>query len=267
MRTTLAFASPVCLVSFALCARRLLTTSIPSSSSTSTSFSLNSCGWGSLALFAAAKFPESRYVAVSNSRTQKQFIDARAKELGILNLTVVTADAAEFVPEENAFDRCVSVEMFEHMKNYATLLSRIGSALRPGGKLFVHIFVHRSMPYHFESSGGPTDWMARHFFSGGTMPSADLLPRFCDQNLSLVRQWAVSGVHYSRTLEDWLVRHDRARSQILPLFEETYGSMKEAKRWFARWRIFYLSCSELFKYKGGDTWFVAHYLFEKKKKE
>ena len=227
----------------------------------------NSCGWGSLALFASAKFPNSRYVAVSNSRTQKQFIDARAAELGISNLEVVTADAAEFVPEAGAFDRCVSVEMFEHMKNYAELLSRIGAALRPGGKLFVHIFVHRSMPYHFESSGGPTDWMARHFFSGGTMPSADLLPRFCDQNLSLARQWAVSGVHYSRTLEDWLVRHDRARAQILPLFEETYGSEREARRWFARWRIFYLSCSELFKYKGGDTWFVAHYLFEKKKKE
>lgn len=226
---------------------------------------LLSCGWGSLALFAAAKFPNAKYTAVSNSKTQKLSIDSRAKELGISNLTIITADAAEFVPPANSFDRCVSVEMFEHMKNYGVLLSRISNSLRPGGKLFVHIFVHKSMPYHFESSGGPTDWMARHFFSGGTMPSADLLPRFCDQNLSLERQWAVSGMHYSRTLEDWLVRHDKARSEILPLFEETYGNRKEAKRWFARWRIFYLSCSELFKYKGGDTWYVAHYLFEKKK--
>ena len=222
------------------------------------------CGWGSLCLFIAARHPASRVTAVSNSRTQRAFIEEAALSRGLTNLTVLTRDAAEWVPPAGVFDRVVSVECLEHMKNYRTLFTRLGAALRPGGSLFIHVFVHDTMPYHFEPAG-PTDWMARHFFSGGTMPAFHLLPRFAggETGLSLARQWAVSGVQYSRTLEAWLVRHDARRGEVLAAMADAYGPGAPARRWNQRWRLFYMACSELFAYRGGDTWYVGHYRFDK----
>jgi cyclopropane-fatty-acyl-phospholipid synthase len=222
------------------------------------------CGWGSLCLFIAAAYPASRVTAVSNSRTQRAFIEEQAAARGFKNLAVLTRDAADWVPPPALFDRILSVECLEHMKNYGVLLTRLGAALRPGGALFIHVFVHDTMPYHFEPAG-PTDWMARHFFAGGTMPAFHLLPRFGggETGLTLTRQWAVSGVQYSRTLEAWLVRHDAARERVMAAMADAYGPGAPARRWNQRWRLFYLACSELFAYKGGDTWYVGHYRFDK----
>lgn len=218
------------------------------------------CGWGSLSLYMAAKYPNSSITAVSNSRTQKEHIDGQAKVRGITNLTVITADMVEF-QAPGTYDRVVSVEMFEHMKNYQELMRRVSTWLKPGGKLFVHIFVHRGLPYHYEVQG-EDDWITKYFFEGGTMPSNDLLLYFQD-NLAIEQQWYVNGSHYSRTLEDWLVRHDKAKKAIMPLFEKTYGK-DQALKWFVYWRLFYLACSELFNYGGGDEWGVGHYRFVKK---
>jgi cyclopropane-fatty-acyl-phospholipid synthase len=219
------------------------------------------CGWGSLTLWMAEHYPESMITAVSNSRTQREFILNRAEEQGLTNVEVVTADMNTFKPEEQ-YDRVVSVEMFEHMKNYHRLLENIGNWLRPEGKLFVHIFTNRHYAYHFQDSEAPSDWMANTFFTGGTMPSDDLLLRFQD-DLRIQRHWRVNGVHYSRTLEAWLQLQDQREREILPIFEETYGSPEAAKLWIQRWRIFYISCSELFRYRGGWEWMVSHYLFRK----
>jgi len=221
------------------------------------------CGWGSWSLYMAAKYPESKITAVSNSKTQKEYIDGQTAARGLTNLTVITDNVVYFTPPEpGSYDRVVSVEMFEHMKNYKVLMSRIASWLKPRGKLFVHIFVHRlGLPYHYEVNG-EDDWMTKYFFAGGTMPSMDLLLNF-QEDLALSRKYYVNGVHYSRTLEDWLVRHDAAKSHIMPLFRQTYGE-DQALKWFVYWRLFYLACSELFAYQGGERWGVGHYLFEKK---
>ncbi|GBF89484.1 cyclopropane-fatty-acyl-phospholipid synthase [Raphidocelis subcapitata] len=217
------------------------------------------CGWGSFCLFAARAFPRSRVTAVSNSRTQREYIMRRAREAGVTNLQVITADMVEF-QAPGQYDRIVSIEMFEHMKNYQELLRRCAGWLRPGGQLFVHIFCHRSTPYHFEVKS-EDDWMARYFFSGGTMPSHDLL-LFFQQNLNISAMWWVNGVNYSRTLEAWLRSHDRARRELLPLFERTYGRGQGLK-WYVYWRLFYLACSELFGFNGGEEWGVGLYLFTK----
>ncbi|KAL4531491.1 hypothetical protein Ndes2526B_g04396 [Nannochloris sp. 'desiccata'] len=223
------------------------------------------CGWGSWSLYMAENFPGSTITAVSNSRTQKQYIDAQAKKIGLKNLTVITANVVEFKPPRAGnYDRVVSVEMFEHMKNYGELMKRISSWLRPGGKLFVHIFVHRiGLPYHYEVNG-PDDWMTKYFFSGGTMPSMNLLLHF-QEDLAVQKQWYVNGTHYSKTLEAWLEKHDKEKKLIMPLFEETYGK-DQALKWFVYWRLFYLACSELFKYEHGERWGVGHYLFVKNKR-
>lgn len=226
------------------------------------------CGWGSLTLFMAAAFPGASVVAVSNSRTQRQHIERAARERGLGNVTVVTADITGFEPPHGdaAYDRCVSVEMLEHCKNYEVIFSRVARWLKPRGRFFAHVFAHRDFPYHFESRDA-SDWMARHFFSGGTMPSLDLFLYFQEPaGLRLADCWWVDGRHYSRTLEAWLVRHDRARAAVLAIFAETYGP-REALRWFVMWRLFYLACSELFAYGGGDEWGVAHYAFEKPEAE
>ena len=222
------------------------------------------CGWGSLCLYVAARYPASRVTAVSNSRTQRAYIEETATARGLTNLTVLTRDAAEWVPPPAAFDRVVSVECLEHLKNYGVALARLGGALRPGGSLFVHVFVHDTMGYHF-TPAGPTDWMARHFFSGGTMPAFHLLPRFAggDTGLTLARQWAVNGTQYARTLEAWLVRHDAKAAGVGAAMEEAYGAGAPARKWNVRWRLFYLACAELFAYRGGDTWYVAHYRFDR----
>ncbi|MEM7480214.1 MAG: cyclopropane-fatty-acyl-phospholipid synthase family protein [Acidobacteriota bacterium] len=221
------------------------------------------CGWGSLSLFMADRFPRARVLAVSNSASQKEFIDGEAQARGLGNLTVQTADMNEFDPHalapDRTFDRVVSVEMFEHMRNYAELFARIGRWTRADAKVFVHVFCHRHFAYPFIDSGRPGDWMARHFFTGGLMPSADLLPRF-DATWRLEQRWLMDGTHYQKTSEAWLARMDLRRNFILPLLEEIYGP-GEGTRWWVRWRVFFMACAELFGYGGGEEWLVAHYRF------
>lgn len=222
------------------------------------------CGWGSLCLYMAQAYPNSNITAVSNSKTQREYIMSQAKARGLGNLTVITANVVHFTPPESAggYDRVVSIEMFEHMKNYEELMRRISSWLRPNGKLFVHIFVHRlGLPYHYEVHG-EDDWMTKYFFAGGTMPSMDLLLRF-QSDLICTHTWYLNGENYSKTLEAWLSKHDAAKREILPLFKETYGE-DQALKWFVYWRLFYLACSELFAYEKGERWGVGHYLFLKR---
>lgn len=218
------------------------------------------CGWGSVTLFVAKKFPKIRVFSLSNSSTQREFIESRAKEEGLKNVTVFTGDVAVFQSDEfkNKFDRIISIEMFEHMKNYEKLMAKVSDWLSPTGKIFIHIFTHKKFAYHFQKG-----WMARTFFTGGTMPSQDLLLNFQDR-LVLEDQWAVNGVHYSKTLEAWLKLFDEKYvSEIKPIFEATYGT-EQAGRWYAGWRMFFIVCSETFAYNNGNEWFVSHYLFAKK---
>lgn len=217
------------------------------------------CGWGSLSLWMANAYPQSQIVAVSNSRTQKAFIDEEAARLGLKNLEVRTADMVHFDAGKR-FDRVVSVEMFEHMRNYGELLRRISGWLEPGGSLFVHIFTHKSFAYPFES-GEADDWMAHHFFSGGQMPSESLLLEF-QQHLRHRELWRIPGHHYARTCEDWLNNMDAHQAEIQNLFRRCYGEGEETK-WIIRWRVFFMACAELFAYHGGTHWGVTHYRFEK----
>jgi cyclopropane-fatty-acyl-phospholipid synthase len=219
------------------------------------------CGWGSLTLFMAARFPNAKITGVSNSRTQREWILARAAERGLANVEIVTCDANVLqFPAGTQFDRVVSVEMFEHMRNYATLMQRIASWLAPAGTLFVHIFTHREYAYPFEVRD-ESDWMAKYFFTGGIMPSDDLLTYFQDE-LKLREHWHVDGRHYQRTAEDWLVNMDRNRARVMPLLAQTYGP-ENATRWWVYWRVFFMACAELWGYRGGREWLVSHYLFEK----
>jgi len=219
------------------------------------------CGWGSLSLFLAEHFPGASITAVSNSSTQKEFIDKEASRRGLTNLTVITADMNQFEPQGPLFDRVVSVEMFEHMRNWPALLKRIASWTAPGGSLFVHVFSHKSFAYPFEIQGA-SDWMAKHFFTGGIMPSDDLMLQFDDHWLPS-KHWALTGDHYQRTAEAWLANLDRNRSAVLEQFARTYGS-EEAARWLMRWRVFFMACAELFGYHHGTEWMVSHYLLEKR---
>ena len=217
------------------------------------------CGWGSLSLYMAAKFPKSTFKVVSNSRTQKMFIDLKAEERDINNLTVITADMNTFRIDET-FDRIVSVEMFEHMRNYQLLMQKVASFLKPEGKVFIHIFTHREYAYLFEVKDD-TDWMSKYFFTGGIMPSDDLLFYFND-HLMVENHWQVSGAHYAKTSEAWLKNMDAHKAEIIPLFESTYGK-DQAIKWWVYWRIFYMACAELWNYNDGNEWMVSHYLFHK----
>ena len=216
------------------------------------------CGWGSLSLWMAEHYPQSHITGVSNSKDQRAFILARAAAKGFGNLEIITADMNDFKPPAT-YDRVVSVEMFEHMRNHRELMTRIASWLRPGGALFVHIFTHRDFTYPFEVRDD-SDWMAKHFFTGGIMPADGYLLRF-QEHLRLEDHWRVSGTHYQATAEAWLQNQDAHRSEILALFQQSYGPNA---RWrFALWRIFFMACAELWGFRGGSEWFVSHYRFRK----
>jgi len=226
------------------------------------------CGWGSLTLQMAQRFPRARILAVSNSASQRAFIERRAGELGVSNLSVVTADVSQVrLADLGIFDRVVSVEMFEHMRNYGRLLARIAEALTDDGRLFVHIFSHARFAYPYEVKDS-SDWMARYFFTGGTMPSADLFSHFPD-DLVVEAQWAVNGQHYARTAEAWLRAMDEQRPAIDAILQEVYGDPSHAndaatiRRWRTRWRVFFMACAELFGYRDGTEWMVSHYRLRK----
>lgn len=217
------------------------------------------CGWGSLTCYMASKLPNSKITAVSNSKDQKEHILNRCKNQGLDNIEVITADMNDF-ETESKYDRVVSIEMFEHMRNYKKLLSKISSWLNDDGKLFIHIFTHQSVVYPFENQG-EADWMAREFFSGGMMPSHDLLLHFQD-DLIIDDVWSMSGTHYEKTSLAWVNKMDANKDSIMKIFLKTYGD--DAKLWFQRWRIFFMSCEKLFGYNNGSEWGVSHYRFSKR---
>ncbi len=216
------------------------------------------CGWGSLTLWMAQQFPDCNITAVSNSAPQRRFITELATQRGLTNVEVITCDLNTFDPPRK-YDRVVSVEMFEHMRNYQELLHRIASWLTVDGKLFVHIFCHAQYAYPYESQR-QDDWMSRYFFSGGMMPSDDLLFRF-QEDLSVSNHWRWQGGHYQKTSEAWLQNFDRNQKDIHGLFVRVYGH-SQANIWVARWRMFFLACAELFGYRQGQEWWVSHYLLE-----
>lgn len=211
------------------------------------------CGWGSFCLYAAERFPGSSFTAVSHSRTQKEWIDAEARRRGLSNLETVTADAADYAPERR-YDRIVSVEMLEHVRNHARLLERMAGWLADDGKLFIHVFAHRELAYLYDETD-PDDWIAKHFFTGGIMPSAAWWDRHQD-HFRVEERWVVSGVHYARTCRAWLERTDRSRGLSLEALRPAYG--RDAAIWLRRWRVFFMACEELFAYGGGDEWLVSH---------
>lgn len=211
------------------------------------------CGWGSLALWLAERDRATHITAVSHSATQRAYIEGEAARRGLANVRVVTQDVSAFQPQ-GRFDRVVSVEMFEHLRNWEQMLGRIAGWLEPQGAVFLHVFAHRRWAYPFEDQG-PSDWMARHFFTGGHMPSVDLLLQF-QRDLEVSERWEVAGTHYARTAEAWLANMDRHRPAVQALFRQVYGS--EACRFWNYWRAFFMACAELWGWAGGNEWLVAH---------
>lgn len=218
------------------------------------------CGWGSLSLFLAAKYPNSKITSVSNSASQKLFIESKAKERGINNLTIITRDMNSFNPEAS-FDRIVSIEMFEHMRNWDVLFKKVGDWLNPNGKFFLHIFTHRSYAYPYVDKDA-SDWMARYFFSGGMMPSDDL-PLYFQEKIQLEQHWMLDGTHYEKTARAWLDKLDANKTAVISIFNKVYGQ-GEGSRWYHRWRLFYMACEMLFGYAKGSEWGVSHYRFAKR---
>ena len=217
------------------------------------------CGWGSLTLWMAAHYPNSKITAVSNSNSQRMHIESIAAQNNYKNITVITCDMNDFDIDANSFDRVVSVEMFEHMRNWAELYKRVARWLKPGGYFFKHIFVHQTATYAFEDNDA-SDWMSRHFFTGGMMPSDDL-PLAFQNDLNYVQRWRWDGTHYQKTAEAWLQNMDNHKKDLMPLFHAVYGE-DQAQTWWSRWRLFFMACAELFGYENGQQWWVSHYLFE-----
>jgi cyclopropane-fatty-acyl-phospholipid synthase len=213
------------------------------------------CGWGSLTLWMARRFPNSSILAVSNANSQREFILAEAKRQGFSHVDVVTQDLNHFQTDKG-FDRIVSVECFEHLRNYEEMFARMARWLTPTGRCFLHVFCHRQFVYPFE--GGSQDWMGEYFFQSGLMPSADLFYHFHD-DLRVEESWVVNGKHYERTLNAWLANFDRHWSEIEVILTPVYPPA-ELSRWMQRWRMFFMACAELFGYAGGNEWFVSHYL-------
>lgn len=217
------------------------------------------CGWGSFSLWAAEQYPGGSVTAVSNSNPQREFIEREALSRGLTNLRVITADMNHFHCKEK-FDRVVSIEMFEHMRNYRALFARIANWLHDDGCFFMHIFCHRDAAYEYLDAG-PADWMSRHFFSGGIMPSDDLPFRF-HEHLSVTEKWHWSGVEYHKTAQAWLGKMDAGKADIMQIFDRVYGT-HASRRWYMRWRMFFLAVSEMFAYDRGEQWRVGHYILEK----
>jgi cyclopropane-fatty-acyl-phospholipid synthase len=217
------------------------------------------CGWGSLSLFMAARYPSSRITSISNSSLQREHIKAEAASRGLTNLQVITADINDFTPDET-FDRIVTVEMLEHVRNYHSLFARIATWLKQDGRLFVHIFRHKTYPYRFETKGAG-NWMGRHFFTGGLMPSHDLFS-LAQDSLSIEESWLVNGTNYEKTANAWLSNLDARRDEALQILASHYGE-KHAQVWLQRWRIFFMSCAELFGMTDGNEWGVSHYRFKR----
>lgn len=218
------------------------------------------CGWGSLTLWMAQRYPQARITGVSNSNGQREHIMARCRALGLANVEILTRDVNALELPEAEFDRAVSVEMFEHVRNYHTLMGRIGRWLKPGGKLFVHIFCHRHLMYPFEVEG-EDNWMGRYFFTGGLMPAADTLLHF-QEALRIEQRWLLPGTHYRKTADHWLANQDANAAEVRQVLTPVYGAQTD--RWIQRWRIFWMACAELFGYRDGNEWQVAHYLFERR---
>jgi len=218
------------------------------------------CGWGSVSLWFAEHFPEATVRGISNSNSQREWIMAEAKKRGLGNLKIYTGNIVEWSPpeEEEPFDVVISIEMLEHMKNYEKLFKKVASWIKPGGVFFTHIFTHRLYAYHYETNN-EADWMTKYFFSGGTMPSHDLLFYF-QQAMQLEKHWHVNGAHYGLTSEAWLQNMDKHEAELLPILGDIYGKGEEL-RWFSRWRGFFLACAECFFWDGGNEWFVSHYRF------
>ena len=217
------------------------------------------CGWGSLSLFLAQKYPKSEITGVSNSSSQKIFIDSVASERNISNLNIITRDINDFRAEEK-YDRILSIEMFEHTKNTKKLMNLINDWLNPNGLFFMHVFAHKENPYYFDRDQ-KNAWMAKYFFTGGMMPNHNLF-KDLKSNLEYQKSWILSGEHYERTSNAWLDKMDQNKSKILSLFERSNGS-SVAKRKFHFWRLFYIACAEIFGYDNGNEWVVSHHLFKK----
>ena len=217
------------------------------------------CGWGSLTIWMAQHYPSSQITAVSNSHSQKEFILNRAEKLGLTNIQVITCDMNDFNTTEK-FDRVVSVEMFEHMRNWEQLYKQVSTWLNEDGKFFKHVFSHRQVPYSFEVKDS-SDWMSEYFFTGGMMPSDDL-PLYFQHDLKINRSWTWDGSHYAKTSNAWLERMDKNKQVLMPIFKDTYGD-EQASIWWMRWRLFFMACAELFDYENGQQWHVMHYLFNK----
>lgn len=218
------------------------------------------CGWGSFSLWMAQKNPSVRITSVSNSATQKQYIEAQCDALGLSNVQVITADVNQLELPSASFDKVISVEMFEHVRNYAVLLSRIADWLDKGGVLFTHIFCHKELIYPFEVEG-ESNWMGRYFFTGGLMPAADTLPSFQD-HLSLEERWLHDGTHYEKTARHWLENMDANVPEVAQSMQDAYGE-QQWEIWRQRWRMFFMACEEMFAYDRGREWLVAHYRFRK----